>query len=355
MTTQPIISQTLLIGSYADAPDEGIYTAKFDPKTGTLDSIRLVATEKNPSYLAISRSGKNVYAVNEESPGSFSRYAWNNDRSQLIKQENHTSDGAYPCYISLNPSETKLAVANYGGGNIAVYPLEETGKIGDTLISRKHQGSGPFMPNQESAHAHCATFDPSGTYLYAADLGIDEVLAYPVISHEALGDAHIALQLNPGDGPRHIAINPTGHLVFIINELSSTVVSAKLDSQNGIFKQIDRQSTLPENFDGKNACADIHLSSDGRYLYASNRGHNSIAVFAVAKDGSLNLLETTAVEGDWPRNFTLSPDGMFLLVANQRSNNITVLLRDPETGLLSYTGNSIEARQPVFLGFVKPN
>ncbi|MCK0144551.1 lactonase family protein [Arenibacter sp. F26102] len=340
----------LLVGTFAEGDDKGIYQLDFNTETGELSNRQHVAKENKPGYLYLSKDGERVYSSNGTKPGSVSAFQWNEYKTALDKVSNLSSIGDGACYVGLSSDENLLAAANYSSGSIVLYPLDEKGGMIDDPQGIQHNGSGPH-PNQNSAHAHCVQFSQNGKFLYAVDLGIDQILIYPINSENKLGKAQVALQLDPGDGPRHLVFHPTENKVFIINELSSTVVSATVDEENGVFTKIDKKSTLPDDYQEPNACADIHISKDGKFLYASNRGHNSIAVYSVSESGDLKLLTIEPVQGDWPRNFTLSPDGEFLLVANQKSNNITVFKVDGQTGLLEFTGNEISISQPVCLKF----
>lgn len=340
----------LLVGTFAEGDDQGIYQLDFNPGTGELTNGRRVAEENKPGYLYLSKDGNRVYSSNGTKPGSISAFQWNEDKTALDRVGNLSSIGDGACYVGVGPGEHLLAAANYSSGSIVLYPLDEKGGMIDDPQGIQHNGSGPH-PNQKSAHAHCVQFSQNGKFLYAVDLGMDQVLTYPIDSGNKLGKAEVGLQLDPGDGPRHLVFHPTENIVFVINELSSTVVSATVDEGTGVFTTVDKKSTLPDDYQEPNACADIHISKDGKFLYASNRGHNSIAVYSVSETGELKLLAIAPVQGDWPRNFTLSPDGNFLLVANQKSDNITVFAVDKQTGLLDYTGNRIRLPQPVCLKF----
>jgi 6-phosphogluconolactonase len=352
MAESPIKEESLklLVGTFAEGEDQGIYQVDFSPESGELSNSNRVAKENKPGYLYLSKDGERVYSSNGTKPGSISAFQWNKDKSSLNRLNNLSSIGDGACYIELSKDENLLAAANYSSGGIVMYPLDDEGAIVDDPQMIQHTGSGPH-PNQNTAHAHCVKFSDNGKFLYAVDLGIDQILTYPITAEKKLGKAEIGLQLDPGDGPRHLVFHPSQDIAFVINELSSTVVSATVDPETGQFQLIDKLSTLPDDYQGQNSCADIHISKDGRFLYASNRGHNSIAVYSVSKGGDLELLTIESVEGDWPRNFTLSPDGKFLLVANQKSNNITVFKVDNQTGLLEFTGNEISISQPVCLKF----
>jgi len=340
----------LLVGTYTDKSSKGIYRILFNPVSGTLEKMELVTNATSPSYLDISRDRQFVYAINERDPGQVASYKWNKGRTELIVINKGSTEGVGPCFVEINNSGNLLAIANYSSGNMAVYTVEN-GKIGENPETRQHVGSSIVKPNQNAPHAHCSKFGTDGKYVYVADLGIDEIVSYSVSDEGKLGDKQIALAMDKGDGPRHFVFHPSKDIVFIVNELSSSVTSAKVDMTTGLFEKIDKKSTLPKDYTEKSYCADIHISNDGKFLYASNRGHNSIAIFSISEEGNLELLTTTSVEGDWPRNFTISPDENYLLVANQKSDNITVFKRNQETGLLSFTGNEVKLSKPVCLKF----
>lgn len=352
LAEQPIQNKILklLVGTFAEGDDQGIYQLDFNPETGVLTNSRHVAVENRPGYLYLSKDGERVYSSNGTQPGSVSVFKWNKDKTALDKMGNLSSKGDGACYIGLSPDEDLLAAANYDSGGIVLYPVGPNGEVVDEPQKMQHEGSGPHS-NQKSAHAHCVQFSSKGNFLYAVDLGIDQILVYPITQEKKLDKAAVSLQLDPGDGPRHLIFHPTKNMAFIINELSSTVVSASVEPLTGKFKKIDKQSTLPADYKGKNSCADIHLSPNGKFLYASNRGHNSIAVYSVSDSGHLKTVAIESIQGDWPRNFILSPEGNFLLVANKNSNNITVFQVDKETGCLKYTGSQIGIPQPVCLKF----
>ncbi len=303
----------------------------------------------NPSYLTISKDNRFVYAVNEEETGGVSSFKWNKDSTHLELISQLPTQGIHPCYIDLNSTEDVLAVANYTSGNITSFGVNKKGEINTTPQVIQHAGKGPVVDRQEGPHAHCSIFR-GDNYLYVVDLGIDQIIAYP-IKDGLLGEPHIAFDLNPGDGPRHLIFHPTKDYAFVINELSNTLVSMKVDHEKGTFEVITRESTLPDDFTEQSQCADIHLSADGKFLYASNRGHDSIAIFSVSEEGALQRIGTESTRGEWPRNFTLSPDGNYLLVANQYTDNIVVFEVDKITGLLSYTGTEVEVFSPVCLKF----
>ncbi|HOY12970.1 MAG TPA: lactonase family protein [Saprospiraceae bacterium] len=339
----------LLIGMYTDSVGKGIYEIAFDQESGNLGEPQLLVATENPSFLTQSTDGNFVYAVNENQEGSLSAFQWNADKTKLDLLSQHPSAGAHPCYISLSGKQDLIAAANYSSGDFVVYNRLVNGNLDSIAQIKKHTGSGPVKPNQEAAHAHCAIFSKNQKHLYIADLGIDEIAVYNIDEQNQVGDKMVALALDKGDGPRHMIFHPTGNFAFVINELSSSVVSVKVDAVTGIFTTISKVSTLPPNYSGRNACADIHISDDGKFLYASNRGHNSIATIAIDDLGGLKTIAQDSVMGDWPRNFMISPNNKFILVANQLSNNITVFERNENTGLLRYTDHQIGISKPVYL------
>ncbi len=339
----------VLVGTYTDKGSKGIYGLKFNPATGSISDGTLLVESSNPSYLAMSQNRLFVYAVNEDEEGGVSSFKWNAEHTELQPISQLPTKGIHPCYIDLNMSGDIMAVANYSSGSVTAFNLRQDGSIETRPQVIQHSGSGPNKERQERPHAHCSIFNTE-RWLYVVDLGIDQIIAYPV-GEGALGDPHVALQLEPGDGPRHLIFHPIEQMAFVINELSNTVVSLKVDSINGQLNLIDRVSTLPDNFTETSYCADIHISNDGKFIYASNRGHESIAIISVSQQGNLNWIATESVRGEWPRNFTLTPDGNYLLVANQFTSNIVVFEVDKESGLLNYSGNQTEISSPVFLSF----
>ncbi len=341
----------MLVGTYTGEKSKGIYRVQFNTITGSLTKTELVAETESPSYLSLSNNGLQVFAVNETDPGFISSFRWNENRSQLDLVDQQPSEGMHPCYVAIHPNGHMVAAANYSSGNIAVYKVDKQGRFLSPSQTKQHQGSGPVKPNQDAPRAHFAAFDKGGTYLYVVDLGIDQIISYPVNKDGIVGEAQVALEMDKGDGPRHLVFHPNNNLAFVVNELSNTVISVKIDGDTGLMERLDKKSTLPEGFADKSFCADIHISEDGRFLYASNRGHNSIAIFKVLENGELDVLGTESVQGEWPRNFVISPSGKHMLVANQNSNNITVFEIHPETGMLTFTGQNVALARPVCLKF----
>lgn len=334
---------TLFVGTYTDTDSKGIYRLQFDSNTGLLSERELVAEMTNPSYLYLSSDKKNLYAVQEtdnfggQKSGALSAFAIQEDRS-LSLLNTVATNGAHPCHISGNLNGKTLSVTNYTGGNLALYEVAPDGKLSEAFQMIQHRGSGPNKARQEAAHLHSSQFINDGNTLLTADLGIDQLGIYQLTNgkHEPAKDSFVSLK--GGDGPRHFVLSPDGKFIYILNELSSTIVTIR--AKKSRYKICNEQSTLQHDFKGENFAADIHLTADGKFLYTSNRGENSIAVFKRMSNGKLTHLLNEPVRGDWPRNFTIDPSGRYLLVANQRSNNIVVFKINPITGSLNYVSQT---------------
>lgn len=350
----------LYVGTYTDdGRAEGVYLTRLDPTLGELRYLGQANAGKNPSFLAIHPNGRTLYAVNEvteydgKPAGAVTALAIG-EGGALTKLNERSSMGGAPCYVTSDRSGRVLLIANYMGGNVAVLPIGKDGTVGDASHVAAHRGTGPNTERQEAAHAHCILADPSNRFALAADLGADRVFVYELDAERGsmrrVEDADAVMK--PGAGPRHLTFHPRLPVVYVANELDSTVTTLRFDRETGKLSIVDTRSTLPTGWSGANFPADIHLSRDARSLYLSNRGHNSIAVYTVAdRTGALALEQVVSTEGDWPRNFTIDPSGRWLVVANQRSGNIVVLSRDAKTGRLGRTGNRLSLPSPVCLRF----
>ena len=332
---------TLYIGTYTDGESEGIYQLKFNPNTGILSDLKLAATTKNPSFLAYSPDKKFLYAVGETENGTVSAFKINeNENLELINTEK--TFGGAPCHVSVNSEGTKAVVSNYLGGNIALYNFNDDGSLTEASQVFDHNDT------IQKSHAHSAQFYKNE--LYVADLGRNSLFHYNKNNTGAFDLKSINLVDFPENaGPRHFALTKDGYFIYIINEYAGSITAAKKVNAN--FELIDHYSTLDSNYTGPNSCADIHLSRDEKFLYGSNRGENSIAVFKRnTTNGTLEKIQNMNVHGDWPRNFTLDPTGKFLLVANKKSNNISVFSVDSNTGKLTFMYD-VKVPSPVCLLF----
>ncbi|MDP9280001.1 MAG: lactonase family protein [Gemmatimonadota bacterium] len=351
----------LYVGTYTEGTrSEGVYLVRMDRSSGKLRRVGSVNAGANPSFLAIHPKGRVLYAVNEvekykgKPTGAVSAFAIARDTGALSRRNEHPSEGGAPCYVSVDRSGRVVLVANYVGGSVALLPIQADGALAPATSVVQHAGTGPNRERQGEPHAHCIVADPSNRFVLAADLGADRVFFYRLdldaksLRHVEGGDA----VMRPGAGPRHIAFHPTLPLVFVANELDSTVATLRFDAERGALSPLDTRSTLPAGWTGTNYPADIHVAPSGRTLYVSNRGHNSIAVFSVAEStGALALDQVISTDGDWPRNFSLDPTGRWLLVANQRSDSIVVFRRDQKGGRLTPTRQRIALPSPVCLRF----
>ena len=342
----------LYVGTYTEGTkSEGVYLVRMDRRSGELRRIGAANAGANPSFLAIHPNRRVLYAVNETDKGGVSAFAVQTGIDGLTRLNEQPSEGAAPCYVSVDRSGRAALVANYNGGNVALLPIEATGALAPAHVVQ-HTGKGPNAERQEAPHAHCIIPDPSNRFALAADLGADRVFVYSLDldgkSLRRIGEA----VMRPGAGPRHLAFHPSLPLVFVANELDSTVATLRFDKESGALSLQGALSTLPAGWTGTNYPADIHVAANGRTLYVSNRGHNSIAVFSVAPStGALTLEQVISTEGDWPRNFSLDPSGRWLLVANQRSDSVVVFARDPKSGKLTLTKQKVEIPSPVCLRF----
>jgi len=322
----------LYIGTYTDGSSEGVYSLRFNPKTGALDSLELKAKLPNPSFLTFSTNKEFLYAVQETADfdslgGGVTAFSVKNDVLEEINSKG--TGGAHPCHAALS-GEGQLAISNYTGGNLAVFDLNTDGSLGDRqLIDHKTADTTTV------AHVHKAHFNEEG--LFAADLGRNVLKRYRQQPYGWVVAEQAELKLPIGAGPRHFTFSNDRSFLYVINELNATISVFQKD-EVGAYREIQTVGTLAEGYEGPIACADIHLSPDGRFLYGSNRGENTIVIFAVdGSSGEISLVGRESVRGDWPRNFTLSPDGHYVLVANQRSDNITVFKRDVQNGGLVFT------------------
>lgn len=319
------MSQSIYFGTYTKKESKGIYKAQFDPETGNLSDLELVAAEPNPTFIAFSEKG-NLYSVGaQDGKGGIASFTAD------FQPLNHVvEEGAPLCYVSVDDKRQLVYGANYHKGQVLVYKIEGDGQL--SLIDQDtHEGKGTHK-NQASPHVHFADLTPD-QYLITCDLGTDSLHTYEVSDQGKLTLLH-HYQTAPGAGPRHLVFHPHHKIAYLINELNATIDVLFYDGM-GEFEHFQTVSTLPEDYDGQKWASAIKLSADGKFLYASNRAHNSIAVFEVIADGSLKLIEIVPTDGLNPRDFTLSPDQHYLIAAHQDSPNATVFKRDPETGRLS--------------------
>jgi 6-phosphogluconolactonase len=331
----------LYIGTYTKGDSEGIYQLQFNSKTGILSDLKLVATTDNPSFITYSPNKKFIYAVGEGEDGTVSSFEVNTDGSLKLLNTQNTFGGA-PCHVAVNPEGTKAVVSNYLGGNIALYNLNSDGSLTEANQVFDHNDS------IQKSHAHSAQFYKNN--LFVADLGRNSVFQYEKNStdnYDLKSSSIVAFPENAG--PRHFVLTKDGNFIYVINEYAGSVTAAKKVNSN--FELINHYSTLTKEYTGTNSCADIHLSNDEKFLYGSNRGENTIAVFKRnTTDGTLEKIQNMSVHGNWPRNFTLDPSGKFLIVANIKSNNLSVFSVETNSGKLKFMYD-VKVPAPVCLLF----
>ncbi len=330
----------LYVGTYTHGDSKGIYQLEFNPNTGELSNKQLAIPIDNPSFLQYSPDKKYLYSVNQSETGFVSSYKVN-ENGTLSLLTRVSSHGGGPCHISVNEKGDTAAVSNYMGGSLSIYPINKDGSLNAASQVFNHSSK------DEKSHVHSARFFKDN--LFVADLGRNAVYQYKAQKHGYTLKSDNIVRTKGNPGPRHFDISKDGTYLYVINEYGASITSIKKTGDH--FKQIDFDGTLTKAYKGKNKCADIHLSPDEQFLYGSNRGENTIAVFKRnTSDGTLEKIQNESVHGDWPRNFTLDPSGEFLLVANKNSNNISVFKIDTISGKLHFL-SSTNIPSPVCLLF----
>lgn len=323
MSEQPLV----FIGSYSPADKPGIHVYSFNEDTGELTPFTSYTGIENPSFLVVHPDGKWFYAVQETGNGGVAAFHFDRDARAIQFVNKQLSGGDYPCHLTLDDTGKWLFVANYGTGSARVFPIRDDGSLGERSAHVEHQGTGPNTSRQERAHAHSTTITPDNRFAIVADLGIDKLVMYAFDATNGTLQLHGHGAAQPGAGPRHLAFHPNGRVLYAANELSNTVSVYDYNAANGTLTERHSLDTLPPDAP-EDTVADIHLSHDADRVYVSNRGHNSIAVFAANSDGQLERLAIVSCGGEIPRNFALSPDEKFLLAANQNSGEVCVLPLD---------------------------
>jgi 6-phosphogluconolactonase len=351
----------LFVGTYTDKESKGIYAFDFNAASDQINPLGLAAETTNPSFLEIDPSGRFLYAVNEiqkyegTATGAVTAFAIDRKTGKLSQLNKVASRGADPCYISFDKSGKFALVANYTGGNIAVFPVGTDGHIGEASAFVQHAGSSVNKERQEGPHAHWIETTPDNRFAISADLGLDELLVdrFSATKGTLTANDPPYAKLDPGAGPRHLAFDPSGRFAYVVNELQSTITTFSYDANRGALQKLNSVSTRPKGFSGSNDTAEIKVHPNGKFLFASNRGHDSIVVFSIDNhSGALTLVDHFSTQGKTPRNFELDPTGSFLFVANQDTNNVIVFRIDPNSGKLTATGQTLKVPAPVCLKFL---
>ncbi len=352
---------TFYVGTYTSGRSEGIYVCSMDPGSGTVALKSVQKGVANPSYLVVANSGRFLYSVNEISGhedggrGTVSSFRIDERSGRLEFLNRQPSHGSSPCHLTIDHRDRYVIVSNYGSGSVAVLPVMNDGTLGPAVDVIQHGGSGPDGKRQNAPHVHSAVLDDSNQFAIVADLGIDRLFIYRF--NEKSGELQAAVdplvRAVAGAGPRHVAFGPGSRRAYVVNELNSTLAALVFDRVTGRIQESQALSTLPDAFCGQNICADVHVHPSGAFVYASNRGHDSIAVFAVDEEtGTLTPIQHQSSLGKTPRGIVLDPTGEFLLAANQETDSVVVFAVNPGTGVLSHTGHAVDIPAPTCLCFL---
>jgi 6-phosphogluconolactonase len=360
MSTLSKKAPIVFIGTYTESKGSqsaGIYVYRMDPDSGKLTFESVVKGILNPSFLEVHPQQGFLYGVNEVrnfagKPGGGVSALSINSSIELIVLNAQFSHGEDPCYISIEQTGRFALVANYTSGSVAIFPIQTDGQLGAATDVIQHSGSSVHPERQTGPHAHCILPDPTNRFAITVDLGLDKLLIYQMDLENGKLHLHAEVKVQPGAGPRHLTFHPNGQYAYLINELNSTLIGYRYHSGNGTFDELQTVPTLPPDFKGENLCADIHISPNGKHLYASNRGHDSIVLFLMDENtGIMTYRNHTSTEGKEPRNFAIDPSGAFLLVANQKTHNVVSFKIDLETGQLFKTGYEVKVSMPVCVKF----
>ena len=347
-------------GTYTGEKSKGIYISEFDDATGKLSQPQLAAETKSPSFLALHPNRKLLFAVGEASSigtnrhGAVSAYSVEARTGKLTLINSQPSGGGGPCHLAVDAKRRLLLTANYGSGSVAALPFADDGRLAEPLSVMQHTGSSVNKNRQAGPHAHCVNIDPDNRFVVACDLGTDKVMVYRLDAEHGLAENDPPFAtVAPGAGPRHVAFAPNGKFLYVVNEMASTVTTFTWNAKKGELAEVQTVSTLPTGFTGNTSCAEIEAHPSGKFVYASNRGHDSIAVFGVDKaSGKLTAVEHESTQGRTPRHFALDPSGKWLLAQNQNSASVVLFSVDKKTGALEPTGEKVEITSAVCAVFL---
>lgn len=344
----------LFISSFAAGDDGAIHTCRFDLESGRLSLLRKATDIENPFFLAVSADGRFLYAVDAEKFGDdvnefVAGYRIKPVTGQLTRLNQQSAMGRTSCYLDVDDSGRTVVVANYSSGDIAALPVKKDGSLGEAASFIRHSGSSVDPARQKAPFAHSIEISPDNRFALAADLGADKVFIYSLDAETAKLTANPdqpSVSIAPGSGPRHLTFHPNGKRVYVINELKNTVTFFDYEPEAGTLKERQTISTLPDDFSGTSYCADLKITPDGRFLYGTNRGHDSLACYRIADDGKLKLIAIVPSLGKGPQNLLITDDGRWLLCANMPGNNVAVFAINDETGELKSNGEPVEIKMP---------
>jgi len=349
------------VGTYTEQGSKGIYAYRFKPATEEVEALGLAAESRNPTFLAVHPNRRFLYAANEigdfdkAGAGAVSAFAIDRATGKLTLLNQVSSRGGGPCYVTVDKGGRNALVANYGGGSVAVLPLKNDGRLDEASAFVQHVGSSVNPERQKGPHAHSIDLAPDHRFALAADLGLDQVLIYRFDGEKGTLASHqpASARVAAGAGPRHLAFHPNSRFAYVINEMASTVSAFAYDAAAGSLRELQTISTLPAHFKGENYTAEVVVHPSGRFLYGSNRGHDSIVVFALDPDkGTVTYIETVSTQGKWPRHFEIDPSGRYLWAANQRSGTVVIFRIDPSSGHLTAAGQVLSVISPACVKFV---
>jgi 6-phosphogluconolactonase len=345
----------LLVGTYTSGKSEGIYVYKFNVKTGEFAAESIAKNIKNPSYLVVSPNEKYVYSAGEiDKNGAVYAFSFDKKTGNLTQLSTQSSNGNYPCFVEIDKTGKWVFAGNYGAGSLTVLPVEANGGIGKPTQTIQHEGKSVNQDRQAGPHVHSVNVSPNNVDVFVPDLGLDKIFTYTLDAKTGkltAGNPPFT-KVQDGSGPRHFTVHPNGKFAYVIQEISGDVTA--FDYKKGTLTAIQTISAKPVGFTGDFNCADIHISPDGKFLYGSNRVHDSLVIYSIdTKTGKLTYVSHQSVLGKKPRNFMIDPTGNFVLVANQDSDNITIFKRDMKTGMLTPTGKEISVPNPVCLKMIR--
>lgn len=335
-------------GTYTRNTSKGIYRFELDPKAKKITAVEVAAEVGSPTYVAVSEDNRYLFSIGQDGDlGGVQAYQIKQETGELIKIDEQLTEGKSPCHLSIY--DNQIVTGNYHRGEVVLYAFEDN-KALVTASAIQHNGDGPHE-RQEKSHVHFAGFTPDHNYVVVCDLGTDELVTYRIEDNKLV--RHQTRTVKPGSGPRHIVFHPNGKTAYLLTELSSKVIVLDYDAQTGSFSEKQTVLAKPADFTETNDASAIHISSDGKFVYTGNRGHNSIALFEVdAETDELTFIEFTATGGEWPRDFVLDPSESFIVASNQHSGNLVLFARDQKTGKLTPMDSTVEVPEVVCVKFL---
>jgi 6-phosphogluconolactonase len=348
-------------GTYTRGKSKGIYVSRFTASDGKLSPPELAAEANNPSFVALHPKGLFLYAVSEtntfqdQKTGSVSAFSIDPATGKLKLLNQLSSRGQGPCHLVVDRTGKNLLVANYSSGSVACFPLKPDGSMAESSAFIQHTGSGPNRSRQQAPHAHQVVLSPDNRFAFVPDLGMDSVMIYRFDPAKGTLTPHDppSAKTAPGSGPRHMAFHPKGRFAYVLGEIANSVTAYSYDAAKGSFTELQTVTTLPKDFTGNSSTAEIEVHPNGRFLYGSNRGHDSITRYSIdAAKGTLTYVDTVPTQGNSPRCFSIDPSGRFLIAVNERSDNAVGFQIDPKTGGLTPTGQTLEVGAPVSLQYL---